>query len=203
MQESAALRKFEEPEFPVLNEEKEPQFGDRNYKKKKKIALTDPSKLSTALENTDSEKGQTTLPVFVTRISKEHVLRVDPDEIYRQDSFSQEIPAIGLAALEKPERLALVPSIIKDILAHSVTFMLILAVTCLCVYKVHLVQNTRDLTIRYNEVNQQNEYMHNEWLSLLAERESLTEYSVIRKAALNKLAMIQPKTEDEVVIDLR
>ena len=42
-----------------------------------------------------------------------------------------------------------------------------------------------------------------EWLTLLSDREALTEYSVIRKNADEKLGMVQPKTEDEVVIDLR
>jgi cell division protein FtsL len=80
---------------------------------------------------------------------------------------------------------------------------LILVATCLSVYKVHIVQQTRDITIELNEVTQKNELMHREWLSLLSEREVLTEYSVVRKSAINKLAMVQPKTEDEVVIDLR
>lgn len=97
----------------------------------------------------------------------------------------------------------MVPTILNDIFSNLLTYVLILVVTTLAVLKVHQVQMTRDMTIQYNEVIRHNELLHKEWLTLLSDREALTEYSVIRKNADEKLGMVQPKTEDEVVIDLR
>ena len=59
------------------------------------------------------------------------------------------------------------------------------------------------MTAKYNEAKSYNASLDKEWLTLLSEREAPTEYSVIRKHATEDLQMVQPKTEDEFVIDLR
>ncbi len=201
MQESSALRKLED-NLPV-EEEKEPQFGDRStHKHKANSTLQTPevTKIQISAPKEDKKEDKT----VVTEITEQRILRITNAD-NKNDGLSPEILAIPLytAELESAKKSALVPTILKDVFAHSLSFVLILVATCLSVYKVHIVQQTRDITIELNEVTQKNELMHREWLSLLSEREVLTEYSVIRKSAINKLAMVQPKTEDEVVIDLR
>ena len=88
-------------------------------------------------------------------------------------------------------------------MSNIFTYLLILALTTLAVFKVYQVQMTRDMTAKYNEVKLYNESLHRQWLSLLSDRAALTEYTIIRKNASTNLEMVQPKTEDEVVIDLR
>ncbi|MBP5243203.1 MAG: cell division protein FtsL [Succinivibrio sp.] len=201
MQESSALRKLED-NLPV-EEEKEPQFGDRStHKHKANSTLQTPevTKIQISAPKEDKKEEKT----VVTEVTEQRILRITNAD-NQNDGLSPEILAIPLytAELESAKKSALVPTILKDVFAHSLSFVLILVATCLSVYKVHIVQQTRDITIELNEVTQKNELMHREWLSLLSEREVLTEYSVVRKSAINKLAMVQPKTEDEVVIDLR
>ena len=202
MQESSALRKLEEDNLPV-EEEREPQFGDRSTHKHKansKLQTPDVAKIQISAPKEEKKEKQT----VVTEVTEQRILRIANAD-NQNDGLSPEILAIPLytAELESAKKSALVPTILKDVFAHSLSFVLILVATCLSVYKVHIVQQTRDITIELNEVTQKNELMHREWLSLLSEREVLTEYSVVRKSAINKLAMVQPKTEDEVVIDLR
>lgn len=201
MQESSALRKLED-NLPV-EEEKEPQFGDRStHKHKANSTLQTPEVTKIQISAPKEEKKEE--KTVVTEVTEQRILRIANAD-NQNDGLSPEILAIPLytAELESAKKSALVPTILKDVFAHSLSFVLILVVTCLSVYKVHIVQQTRDITIELNEVIQKNELMHREWLSLLSEREVLTEYSVVRKSAINKLAMVQPKTEDEVVIDLR
>ena len=83
------------------------------------------------------------------------------------------------------------------------TYFLLLVATSLAVYKVHQVQDTRAVTAQYNEMNRQNDMLYRQWLSLLSEKEALTEYSVVRKAAITKLQMAAPKTEDEIVLNIK
>ncbi|WP_202108760.1 cell division protein FtsL [Succinivibrio dextrinosolvens] len=201
MQESSALRKLED-NLPV-EEEKEPQFGDRStHKHKANSTLQTPEVTKIQISAPKEEKKEEN--TVVTEVTEQRILRIANAD-NQNDGLSPEILAIPLytAELESAKKSALVPTILKDVFAHSLSFVLILVATCLSVYKVHIVQQTRDITIELNEVTQKNELMHREWLSLLSEREVLTEYSVVRKSAINKLAMVQPKTEDEVVIDLR
>ncbi|MBE6421978.1 cell division protein FtsL [Succinivibrio dextrinosolvens] len=201
MQESSALRKLED-NLPV-EEEKEPQFGDRStHKHKANSTLQTPEVTKIQISAPKEEKKEE--KTVVTEVTEQRILRIANAD-NQNDGLSPEILAIPLytAELESAKKSALVPTILKDVFAHSLSFVLILVATCLSVYKVHIVQQTRDITIELNEVTQKNELMHREWLSLLSEREVLTEYSVVRKSAINKLAMVQPKTEDEVVIDLR
>ncbi|WP_281071571.1 cell division protein FtsL [Succinivibrio dextrinosolvens] len=201
MQESSALRKIED-NLPV-EEEKEPQFGDRStHKHKANSTLQTPEVTKIQISAPKEEKKEE--KTVVTEVTEQRILRIANAD-NQNDGLSPEILAIPLytAELESAKKSALVPTILKDVFAHSLSFVLILVATCLSVYKVHIVQQTRDITIELNEVIQKNELMHREWLSLLSEREVLTEYSVVRKSAINKLAMVQPKTEDEVVIDLR
>ncbi|MBQ3679229.1 MAG: cell division protein FtsL [Succinivibrio sp.] len=201
MQESSALRKLED-NLPV-EEEKEPQFGDRStHKHKANSTLQTPEVTKIQISAPKEEKKEE--KTVVTEVTEQRILRIANAD-NQNNGLSPEILAIPLytAELESAKKSALVPTILKDVFAHSLSFVLILVATCLSVYKVHIVQQTRDITIELNEVTQKNELMHREWLSLLSEREVLTEYSVVRKSAINKLAMVQPKTEDEVVIDLR
>jgi len=201
MQESSALRKLED-NLPV-EEEKEPQFGDRStHKHKANSTLQTPEVTKIQISAPKEEKKEE--KTVVTEVTEQRILRIANAD-NQNDGLSPEILAIPLytGELESAKKSALVPTILKDVFAHSLSFVLILVATCLSVYKVHIVQQTRDITIELNEVTQKNELMHREWLSLLSEREVLTEYSVVRKSAINKLAMVQPKTEDEDVIDLR
>ncbi len=201
MQESSALRKLDEVNLPV-EEEKEPQFGERPaHKNKESKALENSEKPETKLSDA-KEKSKTT--TVVTEVTEQRILRIANADS-KGEALADEVLAIPLYTdqLSSEKKLALVPTILKDVFAHSISFVLILLATFLAVYKVHIVQQTRDITIQLNEENSKIELMQREWLALLSEREVLTEYSVVRKAAFNKLAMVQPKTEDEVVIDLR
>ena len=96
----------------------------------------------------------------------------------------------------------LVPSILADISKNFLTYFLGVVLCALSLYKVYQVQETRDLTARYNEVMMNNENLHKEWLSLLAQRQTLSEQGAIREAATQKLKMVAPKTEAEQVIKI-
>ena len=96
----------------------------------------------------------------------------------------------------------LVPSILADISKNFLTYFLGAVLCALSLYKVYQVQETRDLTARYNEVMMNNENLHKEWLSLLAQRQTLSEQGAIREAATQKLKMVAPKTEAEQVIKI-
>ncbi|MGN1280816.1 MAG: cell division protein FtsL [Succinivibrio sp.] len=140
----------------------------------------------------------------VQRITQERIIRVKSPEDKFQEEIGENAVVPSLSLFEGYEKKqALIPAIIDDIFSNVLTYVMILLVTSLAVFKVHQVQITREMTVKYNEMNLHNELLHKEWLSLLSERESLTEYSVIRKSANENLQMVQPKTEDEVVIDLR
>lgn len=199
MQQSNAVRKIDNqfsyptaqnPSVPSVTEDQElsdkdrrPRFGDR--------------------PNPNSRPVMGQLSV-VQRITQERIIRVKSpeDRLVEELSENAQIPSLSLfEGYEKKQ--ALIPAIIDDIFSNVITYVLILVVTTLAVFKVHQVQVTREMTVKYNEMILHNELLHKEWLSLLSERESLTEYSVIRKNAIEKLDMVQPKTEDEVVIDLR
>lgn len=112
-------------------------------------------------------------------------------------------PVLGYKAesLSKQVR-ALVPTIFADIFHYLPVFLMMIMVCVLAMYKVHQVQDTRSLTAELNEINVNNDNLQKEWLSLLAERQSLSSHSKVREAAAKKLGMVKPKTEDEIMIRL-
>ena len=186
MQQSNAVRKLEEnfpTEAPQIKK-REPQFGDR--------------------PNPQVKPVQKVVPSVTTQVTHEHIIRIQaPTDLLNDGESQLAVPSLSLFEGYKKQKKALVPTILNDIFSNLLTYVLILVVTTLAVLKVHQVQMTRDMTIQYNEVIRHNELLDKEWLTLLSDREALTEYSVIRKNADEKLGMVQPKTEDEVVIDLR
>ncbi|NLK85057.1 MAG: cell division protein FtsL [Aeromonadales bacterium] len=192
MQQSNALRKVEEnypsvvPSTPAaVPADNEPKFGQRPNPKARPVQKTVP---------------------MVTQIVEERIIRLQTPEEKEEEKFASATPqpllSLYHAGIETEKRKALVPTIFNDILSNFMTYGLILVLTTLAVYKVHQVQMTRDMTVQYNEVAKHNDQLHKQWLSLLSEREALTEYSIIRQNA-QELGMVQPKTEDEVVVDLR
>lgn len=101
----------------------------------------------------------------------------------------------------KHER-SLVPLIVGQIFRDWYFYVLCAVACALSLYKVYQVQETRTLTASLNEVALQNDAISNQWLGLLSEKEELERQSVIRDAAVNRLHMVQPRTEAEIVIRL-
>ena len=96
----------------------------------------------------------------------------------------------------------LVPCIFHELGVNWFVYGLAIVVCVLCLAKVYQVQETRDLTSRLHEVTQNNSKLNNTWLTLVAERQNLTEHAKIRNFATDKLQMVSPKTENEQVISL-
>lgn len=113
------------------------------------------------------------------------------------NSFNRRYEYLGLTKVR-----ALLPTIVADIMRNSLVYLLALGVTALCIYKVIQVQDTRQLTAHLNEVNRDIENQSRESLLLQAQRQSLSAHSFIREQAIQKLGMVNPKTEAEVVIRL-
>ena len=110
---------------------------------------------------------------------------------------------LGYRQLAMPKQVrALVPTIFADIFHYLPVYIMLAAVCVLAMYKVHQVQDTRSLTAQFNEINVNNDNLQKEWLSLLAERQSLSSHSQIREVAAKNLGMVKPKTEDEIMIRL-
>jgi cell division protein FtsL len=196
MQQSNALRKIDEDSLvPLSEEDNEPKFGDRSYYKKKKTfeQLSAP-KVDNPYANSIK---------VIKKVTEDRIVHLENKVKFEEDISEETLKSIELHHFEKKDPLPLVKTIMRDVLANCITYSLILIICVLCVYKVILVQETREVTIMYNEAVRKNELMHKEWLALLSEREILTEYSNIRQSASNNLGMIQPKTENEIVIDLR
>ncbi len=187
MQQSSALRKVDDYNSAVVTKpsEQEPQFGQRPNPKAKPVTPTVP---------------------VVRHVVEERVIRLKTPEETEEEKFASKAPPpLSLYHTDgfKQQVKPLVPTIFNDILSNIFTYLLILALTTLAVFKVYQVQMTRDMTAKYNEVKLYNESLHRQWLSLLSDRAALTEYTIIRNNASTNLEMVQPKTEDEVVIDLR
>lgn len=125
------------------------------------------------------------------------VLDVDEQDAESYNSFSRHYEYLAQA-----KKKALIPTILGDLLRYAWVYILGITVTVLCVYKITQVQSTRDLTSALNVAQSSCESLRNESLLLQAERQSLSEHATIRKQALEKLGMIMPKTEAEVVIRL-
>ena len=102
----------------------------------------------------------------------------------------------------KHHDLRIIKVIFEDIAKNLFTYFLIIVFTTLCLYKIHQVQETRDITSHFNQVITDNDNLHKKWLSLLAQRQELSEHAKIRKAAIEKLNMVAPKTDSELVINL-
>lgn len=98
--------------------------------------------------------------------------------------------------------LRIIEVLFEDIAKNLFTYFLIIVFTTLCLYKIHQVQETRDITSRFNQVITDNDNLHKKWLSLLAQRQELSEHAKIRQAAVQKLNMVAPKTDSELVINL-
>lgn len=145
-----------------------------------------------SLETKEEEKND---PVNELSIDEFENLKMDSGE---DRYFSYRPEYANLWQIE--ERL--VPSILADISKNFLTYFLGVVLCALSLYKVYQVQETRDLTARYNEVMMNNENLHKEWLSLLAQRQTLSEQNTIREAATQKLKMVAPKTEAEQVIKI-
>lgn len=139
------------------------------------------------------EKKETAAPENEHHIDEFENLKMDSGE---DRYFSYRPEYANLWQIE--ERL--VPSILADVSKNFLTYFLGVVLCALSLYKVYQVQETRDLTARYNEVMMNNENLHKEWLSLLAQRQTLSEQGAIREAATQKLKMVAPKTEAEQVI---
>ena len=145
-----------------------------------------------SLETKEEEKSD---PVNEQSIDEFENLKMDLGE---DRYFSYRPEYANLWQIE--ERL--VPSILADISKNFLTYFLGVVLCALSLYKVYQVQETRDLTARYNEVMMNNENLHKEWLSLLAQRQTLSEQNMIREAATQKLKMVAPRTEAEQVIKI-
>lgn len=186
MQPTSALKRVDVDYQPIVSDEKRddgPQFGQR--KSRQAVA---------------EKKAVRKIVV------EERVIRLQSPEEREEEKFAskREDPGLSLFHSNVTEhKKALVPTILNDVLSNILTYVLILCLTTLAVFKVHQVQMTRDMTVQYNEVSKHNDNLEKERLSLLSDRAALTEYSIIREHASANLHMVQPKTEEEVVIDLR
>lgn len=96
----------------------------------------------------------------------------------------------------------LVPMIFHKIGIYWLAYGLAILACVLCLLKVYQVQETRDLTARYNEVQLNNDTLEKEWLNLVATRQNLSENAKVREYAVSRLQMVSPKTENEKVISL-
>lgn len=90
----------------------------------------------------------------------------------------------------------------SDVLHHFLFYFFCFALCALAVFRITQVQETRQMTTDLNEIAETNDDLANEWLGLLAKKESLEKQSLIRDAAVTQLGMFQPKTEAEVVVVL-
>jgi cell division protein FtsL len=104
-----------------------------------------------------------------------------------------------MAARHQP---SLVPCIARDMARNVLVWILAVAACVLAVGKAYQVQVTRSLTAELNAVSVRNDALNNDWLELLARKQQLERQGAIRQAAVEKLGMVQPKTEAEVVVRL-
>jgi len=139
MQDSSALRKIDDYGLQHTEDEKEPQFGDRSaHKHKTSSAL---NSIEQNVEEIVSQKEETPkIATVVTEVTEQRILRIANAD-NQIESEPEEILAIPLYSPDeaKSAKSALVPTILKDVFAHSISFVLILLATFLAVYKVHIV----------------------------------------------------------------
>ena len=132
-----------------------------------------------------SKKGHTIL--FVDRSESSHITSVTPN-------FER--------TYLKPKHQAMMPTLFKDVGRYWYFYFLCLLLCALSLFKVYQVQQTRLLTAEFNELVTGNDDLSNEWLGLLAKKQELEKQSAIRETAIQRLGMMQPKTEAEIVIRL-
>lgn len=104
----------------------------------------------------------------------------------------------GRAAFREARKL--LPAVLADVRNHFFVYTLAVLVCALSVCKVLQVQETRAVTAQLNEVKQSNEDLQRVWLSLMSERQALSEHNRIRSIAVDNLQMQAPATEAEKII---
>ncbi len=97
---------------------------------------------------------------------------------------------------------SLVPCIMKDMARNALVWVLAATACVLAVGKAYQVQVTRSLTAELNAVSERNDALNNDWLELLAQKQQLERQGIVRQKASEKLGMVQPRTEAEVVVRL-
>ena len=187
MQQTATAKKLDFEQIQKAVEEKQ------NSKKQNESLFSQP---------------QAQKPPMITRVVEERVIHVSSSagtaKLPNGMLKPSDIPQLSVfQGYKRTECRAFLPTLFSDIFKNIFTYFLLLVATSLAVYKVHQVQDTRAVTAQYNEMNRQNDMLYRQWLSLLSEKEALTEYSVVRKAAITKLQMAAPKTEDEIVLNIK
>ena len=108
----------------------------------------------------------------------------------------------GLKVRSRRRRVSLLRAIAADMGNNFFTYFLAAVLCALSIYKVVQVQETRDLIANLNEVTVHNENLNKDWLTLLAQRQALSEHNKIRREAAERLKMKAPRTEAEKVITL-
>ena len=108
----------------------------------------------------------------------------------------------GLKVRSRRRRVSLLRAIAADMGNNFFTYFLAVILCGLSIYKVVQVQETRDLIANLNEVTVHNENLNKDWLTLLAQRQALSEHNKIRREAAERLNMKAPRTEAEKVITL-
>ena len=108
----------------------------------------------------------------------------------------------GLKVRSRRRRVSLLRAIAADMGNNFFTYFLAAVLCALSIYKVVQVQETRDLIANLNEVTVHNENLNKDWLTLLAQRQALSEHNKIRREAAERLKMKAPRTEAERVITL-
>lgn len=150
-------------------------------------------------ENTAASKEKKQNDKESPKAKEPIVINVNLEDLGEEtyNSFNRRYEYLGQTKVR-----SLLPTIVTDLMRNSLVYLLALAVTALCIYKVIQVQDTRQLTANLNEVNRNIENQSRESLLLQAQRQSLSAHSFIREQAIQKLGMVNPKTEAEVVIRL-
>ena len=111
-------------------------------------------------------------------------------------------PTISVTENRKKSENSLFPLLMREFGHHWYVYGLTILCCILCLMKVYQVQETRDLTARYNELAISNADLDKQWLNLMAVRQNLSEHAKIRAFASSNLKMKAPRTESEQVISL-
>ncbi len=103
---------------------------------------------------------------------------------------------------KKPEHKKIAMVLLGDLGTNFLAYALMATMCALALYKVYLVQQTRELISQYNEVRTYNENLERQWLFLTSRKQELTEHSKIRQEAFSQLQMVPPKTDAELMITI-
>ncbi len=102
-----------------------------------------------------------------------------------------------------PEKVqSLVPCVALDVIRHAFTYVLVLAVCSLALFKIYQAQETRTMIAKHYDLTAQVEVLQNEYQTLCSERQVLSEDAKIRMLAETRLGMVSPKTDEEIVLRL-